>query len=45
LPPDFGVLTRHCLAIQPRILFGLEGGYDHQALAESVVATVAACLE
>ena len=43
-PDDYGVFTRHCLAIQPRILFGLEGGYDHPALAESVVTTIAACL-
>ncbi|MDA0672771.1 MAG: histone deacetylase [Cyanobacteria bacterium] len=42
---DYGVMTHHCLSVQPRILFGLEGGYDHQALAESVVATVAACLD
>lgn len=43
-PTDYGVLTRYCLEIQPRLLFGLEGGYDYSALAQSVVATLAACL-
>ncbi|NCJ05763.1 histone deacetylase [Synechococcales cyanobacterium C] len=44
LPPDFGVLTRFCLQVTPRMVLGLEGGYHLQALAQSVVATVAACL-
>ncbi|MGF1460370.1 MAG: histone deacetylase [Leptolyngbyaceae cyanobacterium] len=44
-PPDYEILTRYCRQIQPQILFGLEGGYDYKALAQSVVATVAASLE
>jgi len=44
-PRDFGLFTRYCLEIQPQILFGLEGGYDYDALAQSVVETIAACLE
>ncbi|HEY9888637.1 MAG TPA: histone deacetylase [Candidatus Obscuribacterales bacterium] len=43
-PSDYGVLTRYCLEIQPHLLFGLEGGYDYHALAQSVVATIAACV-
>jgi acetoin utilization deacetylase AcuC-like enzyme len=45
LPPDYSQLTAHCLKITPRILFGLEGGYDFESLAASVEATLAACLE
>jgi acetoin utilization deacetylase AcuC-like enzyme len=44
-PADFGIFTRYCREIQPHILFGLEGGYDYDALAHSVVATLEACLE
>ena len=44
-PSDYGLFTRYCLDIQPHLLFGLEGGYDYEALAQSVVATIAACLE
>ncbi|MFM7449746.1 MAG: histone deacetylase family protein [Leptolyngbyaceae cyanobacterium] len=43
-PQDFGVFTRYCLQLTDRILFGLEGGYDLKALAQSVVETLAACL-
>lgn len=43
-PEDFGLFTRYCRTVKPRLLLGLEGGYDHDALAHSVVATVAACL-
>ncbi|MEC4982852.1 MAG: histone deacetylase [Oscillatoria sp. PMC 1068.18] len=43
-PEDYGILTKYCLQITHRILFGLEGGYDLQALADSVVATIANCL-
>lgn len=43
-PEDYGVFTRYCLDIQPHLLFGLEGGYDYDALAQSVVETIAACL-
>jgi len=44
-PEDYGVLTRYCLQVTRRVLFGLEGGYDFTALAQSVVATIAATLE
>ena len=44
LPEDFGVFTNYCLQITRRILFGLEGGYDLNALADSVVATIGQCL-
>jgi acetoin utilization deacetylase AcuC-like enzyme len=44
-PSDYGQFTTHCLTITPRILFGLEGGYDLESLAASVEATLAACLE
>jgi acetoin utilization deacetylase AcuC-like enzyme len=43
-PQDFGTLTRYCLEVTPRLMFGLEGGYDFDAIAQSVVATIAACL-
>ncbi|MBW4651805.1 MAG: histone deacetylase [Kaiparowitsia implicata GSE-PSE-MK54-09C] len=39
-PSDYGTFTRYCQQITPRILFGLEGGYDYNALAASVVATL-----
>lgn len=44
-PSDYGIFTRYCREIQPHLLFGLEGGYDYDALAQSVVASIAACLE
>lgn len=43
-PSDFGIFTDYCLALTRRIVFGLEGGYDLNALASSVVATVDRCL-
>ncbi len=42
-PPDFGLFANYCLQITRRIVFGLEGGYDLTALAESVVATIEPC--
>jgi acetoin utilization deacetylase AcuC-like enzyme len=39
-PKDYGVFTKYCLAITERIVFGLEGGYDFNALAQSVVETI-----
>lgn len=44
-PQDYGTLTRYCLQLTRRILFGLEGGYDFNSLARSVVATIEACLQ
>lgn len=43
-PQDYGVFTDYCLQITPKILFGLEGGYDFNTLARSVAATVERCL-
>lgn len=43
-PQDFGTFTDYCLQITNKILFGLEGGYDLSALAESVIATIERCL-
>lgn len=43
-PQDYGVFTDYCLSVTSRILFGLEGGYDYTALAESIVATIERCL-
>jgi len=43
-PQDYGLFTDYCLQITRRIVFGLEGGYDLTALAESVVATLERCL-
>ena len=44
-PNDFRTFTSYCQEVQSHLLFGLEGGYDYEALAQSVVATIAACLE
>lgn len=44
-PADYAVFTRYCLEIQPNILLGLEGGYDYNALAQSVVDTLSVLLE
>jgi acetoin utilization deacetylase AcuC-like enzyme len=43
-PEDYGLFTQYCLSFTRKILFGLEGGYNLDALAQSVVATVEACL-
>jgi acetoin utilization deacetylase AcuC-like enzyme len=43
-PQDYGLFTDYCLGITRKILFGLEGGYDFQALSQSVVATIERCL-
>lgn len=43
-PEAFGAFTQFCRTLQPQILFGLEGGYDYPALAQSVVETIKACL-
>lgn len=44
-PQDFGIFTDYCLQLTRRILFGLEGGYDLDALGQSVVATIERCLD
>lgn len=43
-PQDYGLFTGYCLEITRKILFGLEGGYDFDALAKSVLATIERCL-
>ncbi|HLO48346.1 MAG TPA: histone deacetylase [Kamptonema sp.] len=43
-PSDYGVFTGYSLEITRRILFGLEGGYALNELAQSVVATIGRCL-
>jgi acetoin utilization deacetylase AcuC-like enzyme len=43
-PSDYGLLTKYLLQITSKVLFGLEGGYHLEALANSVVATIASCL-
>ena len=42
-PLDFGLFANYCLQVTRKIVFGLEGGYDLNALANSVVATVEPC--
>jgi acetoin utilization deacetylase AcuC-like enzyme len=44
-PEDFGTLTERCLQITPQVMLGLEGGYDLEALANSVVSVVAALVK
>ena len=41
---DYARFTKWCLEITPRILFGLEGGYDLDGLAMAVVKTIETCL-
>jgi len=44
-PRDYGIFTKYCLKISDRILFGLEGGYDLETLARSVLATIEVVLD
>ncbi len=39
-PEDYSWFTEVCLQMTPRTMFGLEGGYDYRALAQSVAATI-----
>ncbi len=43
-PKDFGVFTQQILAVTQRIVFGLEGGYDFNALSDSILETIQPCL-
>ena len=43
-PEDFGTFTKLCLELTPKILFGLEGGYDFDSLSRSVVSVIEQCL-
>ncbi|NJM85019.1 MAG: hypothetical protein HC839_01815, partial [Leptolyngbyaceae cyanobacterium RM2_2_21] len=40
----YRILTQYCLSVTPSILFGLEGGYDYDALSQSVLMTIEPCL-
>jgi acetoin utilization deacetylase AcuC-like enzyme len=44
-PADYGTFTRYCLELTRRIVFGLEGGYDFDAIAQSALATIEPCLD
>ena len=44
-PEDYRRMTRSVLALTRCVVFGLEGGYDLDALGQCVVATIEACLE
>ena len=37
---DFGKMTEMMIEIQPKVLFGLEGGYNLNALTESVEVVI-----
>ncbi|MEL6939386.1 MAG: histone deacetylase [Cyanobacteria bacterium J06598_1] len=39
-PEDYGWFTQECLSLTPKLLFGLEGGYDYPTLARSVAETI-----
>ncbi|MGK7884970.1 MAG: histone deacetylase, partial [Crocosphaera sp.] len=42
-PDNYAVFTEQLLTVTSSVLFGLEGGYDLSALADSVLATIQAC--
>jgi acetoin utilization deacetylase AcuC-like enzyme len=44
LPKDYGIFTDYCLQLTRRIVFGLEGGYELNSLAKSVISTLESCL-
>ena len=43
-PNDYAVLTQYCLGITPKVLFGLEGGYELESLSQSVLETIKCCV-
>ncbi len=43
-PEDYGVFTDMLLTVTPKILFGLEGGYDLPSLSQSVLHVIETCL-
>lgn len=45
MPEDYGMFTKLIKQIAPRVLFGLEGGYDYGALSQAVIATIQAALD
>lgn len=44
-PEDFGKLAQFCLELTPRCVFGLEGGYNLQNLAQGWLSLVETCLD
>ncbi|MBD1836962.1 histone deacetylase [Coleofasciculus sp. FACHB-501] len=44
-PQDYSIITDYCLGITPKILFGLEGGYELESLSSSVLETVKRCVD
>lgn len=44
-PQDYAELTNYSLEITPKVLFGLEGGYDLESLSLSVLETIKQCLK
>ncbi len=42
---DYSIITDYCLGITPKILFGLEGGYELESLSSSVLETVKRCVD
>ncbi|TWH43749.1 histone deacetylase family protein [Dulcicalothrix desertica] len=43
-PKDYATLTQYCLEITPKVLFGLEGGYELESLSQSVLETIKSCV-
>ncbi len=43
-PHDYAALANYSLSITPRVLFGLEGGYELDSLSLSVLETITQCL-
>jgi len=43
-PRDYGAFTAMLLTVTPKILFGLEGGYDLPSLSQSVLQVIQTCL-
>jgi acetoin utilization deacetylase AcuC-like enzyme len=44
-PIDYQLFTQYCLEISPHLLLGLEGGYNYEALSDSVVYTLQALIQ
>jgi acetoin utilization deacetylase AcuC-like enzyme len=42
-PEDYAELTNYSLKIAPRVLLGLEGGYDLDSLSRSIFETIKCC--
>lgn len=45
MPEDYEVFTQLCKTVCPKILFGLEGGYDYQSLSQAILHTVKGWVE